>query len=515
MFNINYHNSRTTVITYVGIALCGLIAIILLRLPNYEAQSQSVLLSSPTPVILNELREIAFVRGIRVGVTDSSLGNLLFNNTVPVEFDSVTPEVIMKFENIHPCPPEWLIESNLSVKNWVEQKGADNGRPPKYFCYLSTAGDDEWEWEDFDALVDWAAQNDIGVRGHTFLWHLQNPGWLTDNSIILSLYERQRILEEHIATIIMHYCSDKNVYAYDVVNEAIDWDGSIRASPWSPIPDYIDKAFRKSKETLINCNRPDVKLFYNDFGFDYGEDSHTDAIFNYLGGLIVRQNPTPIDGVGFQTHSQWLNYSSPDHDTIGLIQTLNRFSNELGLEISITETDLPIGIVNKPDLYEKQAEWYGERMKACLLATHCTGFTTWGTHDGSSWRNTSTAHYDPLLFYNVNNLIFDPSLNACVTPIPGFTESSTDQIQEKNPSDRISSNEVLATPFFEYCPKPAYGAVYDVLSNGLSKTYLALVFMNSIDENLTSGIDPYPDPESSDNPSEVLYPGPKIIFPNP
>jgi GH35 family endo-1,4-beta-xylanase len=393
-----------------------LITIIWFRKPNFVAYSQINLSSSPTPITLNRLRDVAVVRSIRVGVTDTSLGNLLFNNTISLEFNSITPEVIMKFKNIHPCPPEWLIESNPSVKNWVEQKGADNGRPPKYFCYLATAGDDEWEWSDVDTLVHWAAQNNIGVRGHTFLWHFQNPGWLTDTAIALSLEERQQIMEEHISTIIIHYCSDQNVYAYDVVNEAIDWDGTIRISPWSPIPDYIDKAFREAKETLLNCGRPDIKLFYNDFGFEYSEDSHTDAIYNYLNGLINRQNPTPIDGIGFQTHTQWLTVSSPHHDTIGLIQTMNRFTNGLGLEVSITETDLPINTPNKPDLYEKQGEWYGERMKACLLAARCTGFTTWGTHDGSSWRNTSTAHFDPLMFYNVVNFIYDPSVAACVTP---------------------------------------------------------------------------------------------------
>lgn len=463
MYRIPISYSRTILVSVVGFFLCGLFTVYLLRLPTYAVHSQSDLSSSPTPITLHELRIIASTRGIRIGVTDSSLGNTLFNNTIPVEFNSVTPENNMKFENIHPCPPVWLINSNLGVKNWVEQKGANNGRLPKYFCYLSTAGDDEWEWADFDALVSWAAQNDIGVRGHTLLWHLQNPGWLTDNSIVLSLSERQTIMEDHIATLIMHYCSDLNVYAYDVVNEAIDWYGNIRVSPWSPIPDYIDKAFRKAKETLMNCNRSDVKLFYNDFGFEYGEDAHTDSVFNYLSGLIIKQNPTPIDGIGFQTHSQWLNYSSPVHNTIGLIQTMNRFTNELGLEITITETDLPIEVPNKPDLYEKQAEWYGERMKACLLATRCTGFTTWGTHDGSSWRNTSTTHYDPLLFYDVNNFIFDPSLTACVTPIPGLLDTSTDQFKENNSSNRISSDDVLATSIFKYCPKPAYGAVYDVL----------------------------------------------------
>ena len=230
---------------------------------------------------------------------------------------------------------------------------------------------------------------------------------------------------------------------------------------------------------------------------------------------MISQNPTPIDGIGFQTHSQWLNYSSTAHNTIGLIQIMNRFTNKLGLEISITETDLPIEGPNKPDLYEKQAEWYGERIKACLLATHCTGFTTWGTHDGSSWRNTSTTHYDPLLFYDVNNFIYDPTLASCVTPTPGLPESSTEQIKENNQSSRTSSVEVLSTLNFKFCPKPAYGAVYDVLSNGLSKIYLTLVFMNSHNENLAVGIAPYPGPEASDNPSEIPYPGPTAPFPNP
>ncbi len=63
-------------------------------------------------------------------------------------------------------------------------------------------------------------------------------------------------------------------------------------------------------------------------------------IYNYLSQLLQGTDPTPIDGIGFQTDSQQLTAATPEQDVSALITTMNRFSGELGLEVAITETDL-------------------------------------------------------------------------------------------------------------------------------------------------------------------------------
>jgi GH35 family endo-1,4-beta-xylanase len=382
------------------------------------------------------LRQPADQRGFRVGVTDAGFGSALYENTIPYAFNSLTPESVMKFENIHPCPPAWLIESNSSIAAWVRDHGAD--RPEEtHRCTSPNAADDEWEWASVDRLLTWAREKNIGFRGHTFLWHSQNPGWLIDESVTLTLAERQRVMEEHIQTAIAHTCGYSNLYAYDVVNEAIQPDGTLIPNPWLSIPDYMDLAFRTARQATEDCNRPDIKLYYNDIGFEYGEEK-ADALYAYLSGLLSQPTPTPLDGIGFQTHSQYLFANAPAHDVAALKATLDRFTNGLGLETAITETDLPIAASLRQPWYSEQARWLGERLQACLSAARCVGYTLWGTHDGESWRIYVKGDLDPLAFYNAQEKVYDPDARRCITP----------------KAKKLSGNEL-------FCPKPAYQALID------------------------------------------------------
>ncbi len=290
-------------------------------------------------------------------------------------------------------------------------------------------------------------------------------------------------MREHIQQVIARYCAYGNVYAYDVVNEALAPDGSLLAGPWQPVSEYIDIAFRAARATLDSCGREAVKLYYNDWDFEYG-GGKTDAIYNYLSQLLQGADPTPIDGIGFQTHSQQLNASTPEQDVSALIATMNRFSAGLGLEVAITETDLAIQASPRADWYEEQAEWYGGRMRACLLALNCTGFTTWGTHDGSSWLNSKLDDPDPLMFQDASELIYDGVSQQCSPPPPGTSSL--------------------------YCPKPAYRAVYDALLAGIAKQFLPIVMKADLAGESSGGsAEPYPLPnDAEDQPVSDPYPMP-------
>ncbi|MFZ6030010.1 MAG: endo-1,4-beta-xylanase [Chloroflexota bacterium] len=384
------------------------------------------------------LRSGAERHRLHVGITDAGFGTSAYENTIPAAFNSLTPESVMKFENIHPCPPRWLIEQNAGVAAWVREHGAD--RPEaSHHCTLARAADDEWEWERLDRLLTWANEHQLGFRGHTFLWHMQNPGWLTDGSISLTTDQRRRVLEEHIQTAIAHTCTYPNLYAYDIVNEAIQPDGSLVSNPWSPLADYIDLAFRIARRALETCGRPEIRLYYNDFEFEYGGEK-ADAIYAYLSHLLLRPDATPIDGIGFQTHSQTLHITTLPHDAGALMATLDRFSNGLGLETAITETDLPIAGEALTLWYGEQGRWLGERLQACLDAANCVGYTLWGTHDGASWRVYFKGDLDPLIFYDSKEKVYDPRRRQCVEPA----------------SIRMPGSE-------RFCPKPAYTALADVL----------------------------------------------------
>ncbi len=104
-------NSRKTRRMLIGIfILAGLLVFILLQRPAALTAAGGLSAPTPTPVTLDQLRQVAESRGIRVGVTDGGFDTNLYNNTIAQEFNSITPENVMKFEMIHPCPPVWLIE---------------------------------------------------------------------------------------------------------------------------------------------------------------------------------------------------------------------------------------------------------------------------------------------------------------------------------------------------------------------------------------------------------------------
>lgn len=80
-----------------------------------------------------------------------------------------------------------------------------------------------------DQMVDFAVQNNMKVRGHTLVWHAQNPSWLSGGS-----WTRQTLLaamKAHITGVLTHYKG--KIFEWDVVNEAFsDNGGVLRGSFW-------------------------------------------------------------------------------------------------------------------------------------------------------------------------------------------------------------------------------------------------------------------------------------------
>lgn len=67
-------------------------------------------------------------------------------------------------------------------------------------------------------------------------------------------------------------CADEGgrCYAWDVVNEVLADDGTLRSSPWFDTigEDYIRIAFETAAAVAKAANDP-VKLYYNDFGIEF------------------------------------------------------------------------------------------------------------------------------------------------------------------------------------------------------------------------------------------------------
>jgi endo-1,4-beta-xylanase len=258
-------------------------------------------------------------------------------------------------------------------------------------------------------IVDFAKANNMLVRGHTLVWHNQNPAWVKPEN-----YTRNQaldLLQRHIFTTAGHFRGD--IYAWDVVNEALDDHGNLRETFWFKTigPEYLDFAFRWCHEA-----DPQARLFYNEYAAD-GLSAKSNGMLALLQDLKTRG--TPIDGVGLQMH--FAQYDTPSFArppaADELAQNLKRLA-DLDLDIHITELDVQIQQVPgaKEELLEKQAAIYGELMKAALDQPRVKAIVTWGFSDRYSW-------------------------------IPNFT---------RQPDAPL--------PFDEYYqPKPAYDAIYDAL----------------------------------------------------
>lgn len=261
-----------------------------------------------------------------------------------------------------------------------------------------------------DNLAAFAAQNGMALRGHTLVYEVCLPQWLTDG--LFSSNEMAQILRARVQTTVSRYRG--RVQVWDVVNEAVaDGSPADALMLWGKVPvnrnafsralgpEYIEMAFRWAHEA-----DPSARLFYNDYGIE-GTTEKANRVYELVRGLL--QRGVPIHGVGFQTHTSI--YSPPNE--ADFTASLARIAG-LGLEVQITEADvnvnerpngLSIPLPLEPELSRRlslQADVYASAMRACLRVPRCTGFTTWGVGDAHTWldtfRNPSGVKTAPLLF---------------------------------------------------------------------------------------------------------------------
>lgn len=231
-----------------------------------------------------------------------------------------------------------------------------------------------------DRLVEFAKENDIKMRGHTLIWHSQVPDWFfVEGDGPASRETLKARMKTHITGVMQRYKGV--VYAWDVVNEAIDTgepDG-FRRSKWYQIlgPEYIELAFQYAREA-----DPDTKLFYNDYGVDFNKLNKTVEMVKDF-----KARGIPIDGVGMQMH---VSLTNP------FLHYVEKFISELAkldIEIHITELDVSVYESNKqsydeitPAILTEQ----GHRVKDLFnlfrkYRDHITSVTFWGVADDYSW----------------------------------------------------------------------------------------------------------------------------------
>ena len=217
-----------------------------------------------------------------------------------------------------------------------------------------------------DQIVSYAQANGERVRCHNLVWQSQLPSWVSS----LPASQVQAAMETHITTEASHYKGD--CYAWDVVNEPFNSDGSFVADPFYNAmgSGYIADALRTA-----HAADPNAKLYLNDYNIE-GENAKSNAMFSLAQSLLAQG--VPLNGIGFESHFI-LGQVPSDMEA-----NMQRFAN-LGLDVAVTELDDRITLPATSANLQQQATDFSAVVKDCLGVSRCVGVTQWAVGDADSW----------------------------------------------------------------------------------------------------------------------------------
>jgi endo-1,4-beta-xylanase len=282
---------------------------------------------------------------------------------IGAQFDTITPENVLKWQLVHPRP-------------------------------------DAYAFDAADHYVAFGEKRHMFIVGHTLVWHSQVPDWVFRNDKGEPL-DRDGLLKrmhDHIQTVVGRYKG--RIGGWDVVNEALNEDGTLRQTPWLKIigEDYLAKAFQFAHEA-----DPSAELYYNDYSVE-NPAKRRGAV-----ELIkkLKASGATVTAIGLQGHDkmEWPTIEEQDATILAF--------KELGIKVNITELDvdvLPAASQQRtadvglsveaqaklnpysgglPDAVQQAlAHRYADLFAVfCKYRGTISRVTFWGVTDGDSWLN--------------------------------------------------------------------------------------------------------------------------------
>ncbi len=345
--------------------------------PTWAAALLTLTVSASAQPALKDAFKGKFLIGTALNGSQFTEKNAAQAALVKQQFNSITPEDVMKWGPIHPEAAKF-------------------------------------NFEPVDRFVEFGERNGTFTIGHTLVWHSQTPNWVFQNDMG-GPADRAALLarmSNHIHTVVGRYKG--RVKGWDVVNEALNDDGSLRQSPWLKIigEDYLAKAFQFAQAADLKA-----ELYYNDYSLENPTKRNGAVVLvKKLQAAGVK-----ITGIGSQSH---FNLTSPPINQVE--DTITTFA-QLGVKVMLTELDVSVlpfvrGVtgadVNQmaaPDpklnpytnglpasVQQALAKRYGELFGVYVKhADKISRVTFWGVTDAESWLNNfpvrgRTDH--PLLF---------------------------------------------------------------------------------------------------------------------
>jgi endo-1,4-beta-xylanase len=189
--------------------------------------------------------------------------------------------------------------------------------------------EDRYNFEPADKFVEFGEKYGMFIVGHTLVWHSQTPRWVFEDgegkpATRDVLLKRMR---DHIFTVVGRYKG--RVHAWDVVNEALSEDGTMRQSAWLKVigDDYVARAFEYAQEA-----DPKAELYYNDYSLE------SEAKRNGAVELVKRLKAQglKVTAIGTQHHDRLQTPSLEQMDA-----TFRAFKT-LGVKVCVTELDVDV-----------------------------------------------------------------------------------------------------------------------------------------------------------------------------
>lgn len=320
-------------------------------------------------VALKDLVPADWLIGAAINQNQSDGRDTVAVDLITRQFNTISPENVLKFQPLHPDP-------------------------------------DRYTFEAADRYVAFGRDRGMAVIGHNLVWHSQTSRWVWDGPDG-ALADRATMLarmQSHIATVVGRYKG--RIRGWDVVNEALNDNGTLRDSPWRRGigDDYIARAFEFAHEA-----DPNAELYYNDFNLVTRPEKRAGAI-----RIIkdLQQRGIRIDAVGEQGH--W-RLNTPTAAELDQAITDLRAT---GVKVMITELDvnlLPAAGAPTPgqppspesnpyvnglpeDVQRALAAYYADAFRVLLQhRTDISRVTFWGVSDADSWLNRGRVNH-PLLW---------------------------------------------------------------------------------------------------------------------
>lgn len=242
-----------------------------------------------------------------------------------------------------------------------------------------------YNWTAADKIVAYGNSNGINVHGHALVWHNAIPAWLKDFSGTDAEFALE--VKKYITDVVTHYAG--KVKSWDVVNEAVDDNGSMRNTLFLKRmgPNYIKDCFQWARNAANAAGDTHLLLFYNDYATSTNI-AKQDKVFSIVDDLKAGNL---IDGIGFQMHNKYLTPTKAQIET-----DINRAVAK-GLKIHVSELDIQVNPSNDITTFTNerrlaQKEKYKEMVKIynALPAANKYALTIWGMRDNDSWIPYST-----------------------------------------------------------------------------------------------------------------------------